>query len=140
MRIGLAIGSVACLLSGAALAEGTIDIDRSVFVERRVEGVRALEPATMLRPGDKVVLMVEWRAAPRGRGFTVESAVPRTLTFQRAGSDRAEVSIDNGRTWGRLGGLRAGNRLASAEDVTHLRLFVPPSAKAGRLTYSAIVR
>lgn len=140
MRIGLAIGSLALFVSVAAAAEGAVDIDRSVYVERRDDGVRKLEPATTLQRGDKVVLMVEWRASQRGKGFTVESAVPRALTFQRAGSDRTEVSIDGGRTWGRLGAMRVGSRLASAEDVTHLRLFVPPSAPAGRLTYSAIVR
>jgi hypothetical protein len=84
--------------------------------------------------------VLEWRAAPRGRGFTVESAVPRPLAFQRAGSDAVEVSTDNGRSWGRLGELRIGQRVASAEDVTHLRMRVPGSAPAGRMTYSAIVR
>ena len=140
MRLGLAVGGALALAASAAFAESAVDIDRSVYVERRDDGVRALEPATTLKKGDKVVLVLEWRAAPRGHGFTVESAVPRPLAFQRAGSDAVEVSTDNGRNWGRLGSLRVGNRLASAEDVTHLRLRVPGSAPAGRMTYSAIVR
>jgi hypothetical protein len=140
MRLGLAVGSLLWVAANAASAGNGVDIDRSVYVERRDDGVRALEPATTLKKGDKVVLVLEWRAAPRGRGFTVESAVPRPLAFQRAGNDAVEVSTDNGRNWGRLGSLRVGNRLASAEDVTHLRLQVPGSAPAGRMTYSAIVR
>ena len=65
--------------------------------------------------------------------------MPRALSFQRAGSDAVEVSIDGGRTWGEIGLLTVGNRLASAEDVTHLRIKVA-GAPAGRMTYSAIVR
>jgi hypothetical protein len=140
MRWGLALGALACLAASGAAAESAVDIDRSVYVERRDDGVRALEPATTLKKGDKVVLVLEWRAAARGRGFTVESPVPGSLAFQRAGNDAVEVSTDNGRTWGRLGELKIGQRTASAEDVTRLRLRVPASAPAGRMTYSAIVR
>lgn len=138
MRLGLGLGGLVCLAASAALAESAVDIERSVYVERAAEGVRALEPATTLRKGDKVVLVVEWRAGSPGR-FIVQSAVPRTLAFQRAGSDAVEVSIDGGRRWGVLGAIKAGARLASAEDVTHLRLKVA-GAPSGRLTYSAIVR
>jgi len=138
MRIGLVLGSLVGLAASAAVAESAIDIERSVYVERAAEGVRALEPATTLRKGDKVVLVVEWRAEAPGR-FTVQSAVPPALAFQRAGSEAVEVSIDGGRNWGDLGELRAGTRLASAEDVTHLRLKVAGNP-AGRMTYSAIVR
>ncbi len=140
MRAGLGLSVLACLMGSAAAAENAVDIDRSVYIERSDDGVRALEPATTLKKGDKVVLVVEWRASEPGRGFIVESAVPRPLAFQRAGSDAVEVSTDNGRNWGRLGSLHIGQRIASAEDVTHLRLRVPGSAPAGRLTYSAIVR
>ena len=140
MRLGSGVSALLCLVGSAAAAESAVDIDRSVYIERRDDGVRALEPATTLKKGDKVVLVLEWRAPGPGRGFTVESAVPRPLAFQRAGSDAVEVSTDNGRNWGRLGNLRIGQRIASAEDVTHLRLRVPASTPAGRMTYSAIVR
>lgn len=139
MRHGLGIAGILLLAATAANAQGSIDIDRSVYVERVREGVRALEPANTLRPGDKVVLVLNWRADKTAKGFTVQSAVPRTLAFQRAGSDAVEVSTDGGRNWGELGALKMGQRLASAEDVTHLRLRVAGSAN-GRMTYSAIVR
>ena len=140
MRLGLALGGLLSFAASAAAAASAVDIDRSVYVERRDDGVRALEPATTLKKGDKVVLVLEWRAQAPGRGFTVQSAVPRPLTFQRAGSDAVEVSIDNGQNWGRLGDLRVGRRYASAEEVTDLRLRVSGSAPAGRMTYSAVVR
>lgn len=138
MRIGLAVGSLALFLSSVAWSDDGVEIDRSVFIERVAAGARALEPATTLKKGDKIVLVVEWRAAPGRRGLTVESAVPRSLAFQRAGSDAVEVSADGGRSWGRLGMVRIAGRLASAEDVTHLR--VAAVEQRGRLTYSAIVR
>ena len=100
MRLWLAFAGVCCLGSGIAHAESAIDIDRSVYVERMSDGVRALEPATTLRPGDKVVLVLEWRTASSDRRFTVQSAVPRTLAFQRAGNEAVEVSTDGGRNWG----------------------------------------
>lgn len=139
MRYGLGLAGLLLCVAGAAHAQGTVDIDRSVYVERTREGVRALEPASTLRPGDKVVLVLRWRTDKAAKGFTVESAVPRTLAFQRAGSDAVEVSTDGGRNWGELGALRMGQRFASAEDVTHLRLRVAGAA-SGRMTYSAIVR
>lgn len=143
MRFGLVIGSAACLIASAAFAQSAIDISRSVYIERAADGARALEPADTLRKGDKVVLVMEWRAPETRRAFTVSSAVPRDLAFQRAGSDATEVSVDGGRSWGRLGDLREGERLASVEDVTHLRWRVPAAAVAqgkGLLSYSAIVR
>jgi hypothetical protein len=140
MRLGAVIGSIACLLATAAAAQGAVNIDRSVYVERTSGGTRALEPAGTLRAGDKVVLVMEWRAGDARRGFTVQSAVPRDLAFQRAGSDTVEVSIDGGRSWGRLASLRVGERIASVEDVTHLRWRVPAGAGRGLLTYSAVVR
>lgn len=139
MRYGFALTALAAISGSPAMAGDSVDIDRSVFVERSVEGVRALEPATRLRSGDKVVLMVEWRAEPGAKPVTVQSAVPSTLSFQRAGSDAVEVSTDGGRNWGALGDLRVGGRLASAEDVTHLRMRVA-GAQKGRMMFSAIVR
>ncbi len=140
MRTVWGAGAALCLMASAAAAESTVAIGRSVYVERRDDGVRALEPATTLKKGDKVVLVLQWRAASPGRGFIVESPVPQPLAFQRAGSDAVEVSADHGRSWGRLGDLRIAGRLASAEDVTRLRLRVPASALSGQMTYSAIVR
>lgn len=140
---GGVVGSAACLFASAAFAESDVGITRSVYIERSDNGARALEPASQLRKGDKVVLVMQWRAPESRSGFTVSSAVPRDLAFRRAGSDAAEVSIDGGRSWGRMGALKVGGRLASVEDVTHLRWRVPPEAVAqgsGTIAYSAVVR
>ncbi len=139
MRFGLGFVGLVCFSASGAFAHGAIDIGRSIYVERTREGVRELEPATALKSGDKVVLVVEWNAQAPDRPFTVKSAVPRDLAFQRAGDDAVEVSTDGGRNWGELGSLKIGSRLASAEDVTHLRMRVA-GEKRGRMTFSAFVR
>ncbi len=152
MRIGFVIGSLACFAASGVAAQSASGISRAVYVERTAttpdgERVRTIEPAESLRSGDKVVLMVEWRGRRSGDPVTVSSAVPRALSFQRSSSDALEVSVDGGRSWGRLGTMRTadgdGMRLASPEDVTHLRWrFDDGSAapRAARVTYSAIVR
>lgn len=139
MRLEFGFLALTWLASSAAMADNAIDVARAVFVERRTEGARTLEKATTLRSGDKVVLVVETQAPAPGRRFMLASAVPRTLAFQRAGSDSAQVSIDGGRSWGELGNLRVGDRLASAEDVTHIRQRIEGTT-TGRMTFSAIVR
>ena len=152
MRIGLAIGSLACFAASCLAAQSASGVSRAIYVERVAtapggERVRTIEPADELRRGDTVVLMVEWRGASRDAPIIVSSAIPRPLAFQRSSSDAVQVSVDGGRSWGRLGTMRvrddSDRRLASPEDVTHLRWrFADGSdaSRAGRVTYSAIVR
>lgn len=148
MRIGIAIGGCACLVAGSLSAQPANGISRAVYVERTVvspDGTRArtIEPADALRRGDKVILMVETRASHAGAPLTLSSPVPAPLAFQESSSEEVEVSVDGGRNWGRLGTLRIADggtmRLASPEDVTHLRWRFR-GGRPARLTYSAIVR
>lgn len=142
MKLGFMAACAAALASSAALADTGVELTRGVYVERRApDGSRAIEPAaSALAPGERVVLIVEWRRASSGRPYTVSSAIPRSLAFQRASLDAAQVSIDGGRNWGQLGSLRSGNRIAAPEDVTHLRWQVSPAQPRGRVTVAAIVR
>ena len=139
--------SLACLASGTVAAQSAIDIRKSVYLERAERQgdrvVRALEPATTLRKGDSVVLMLTWSAPGNSGSFSVASPVPRDLAFKRSGGRGAEVSIDGGKSWGQLTEMRIGSRRASPEDVTHLRWQVShEDAQRGKgmLSYSAIVR
>lgn len=141
-----------CLAASTAMAQSTMETSQAMYVERSIAAgnghtVQMIEPAETLIPGDRVVLIVEWPNAPAPRGLTVASAVPRALAFQRSSSDDVEVSTDGGRNWGRLGLMqvvdKGSTRLASPEDVTHLRWRIAPGRAAkghNRITYSAIVR
>ena len=138
----------ACLLTATAAAQSAVEITRAVYVER--EGTdrsgrkqRTVEPAEKLRKGDVVVLMLEWSAPDGSESFVVASRIPRDLAFRRSGGRAPQVSTDGGRSWGELGQLRIGPRLATPEDVTHVRWHVSGVDAAhgrGTLAYSAIVR
>ncbi|MBC2666560.1 hypothetical protein H7F51_13625 [Novosphingobium flavum] len=123
------------------LAAPRVALASDVFVERQADSGRVLQPASRLRPGDRVVTIVTWkRAAPGGGQFTVTNPLPRALQFEESADDSQDVSVDGGRTWGKIGSLRVGGRLAVPEDVTHVRWRVATPAPEGRIAYSAIVR
>jgi hypothetical protein len=128
----------------AASANPAVALDSAVFVERITPNSgRMLEPAAELSRGDRVVYVVRWYRMGGDGGFTVTNPLPRTVYYQASANGDEEVSIDGGRNWGKLSAMRVGNRLASPEDVTHVRWRVDPrtaSRGQGRIAYSAIVR
>ena len=133
------------LAAQPAFGSSQIAIRSAVFVEQEeADAGRSVEPAAILSRGQRVVTVLNWKAPPRTSSFTVTTPVPPTLSFERTSSGREEISVDGGRSWGRLGQLRKrdtrGWRLAVPEDITHLRWRVPGNAPSGRLTYSAWVR
>lgn len=136
----------------AAEAARPVQFASDVFVERFVPGAggrmtRVLERADRLKSGDSVIFVVNWHASA-AQPFTVTNPVPDTIAFQRTAEDGEEVSIDGGRTWGRLADLRVRTadgafRRATPDDVTTLRWRVPGRIAAGgtgQITYRGIVR
>ena len=137
------------LLGAPAHAAPKVALGSAVYVEKaQGDDVRRLEPASQLSRGDRVVTIVTWRRlggpnGGNGGGFTVTNPLPRSVYFQRSANDDEEVSADGGRSWGRIGALRYGARLATPEDVTHLRWRVTADRAAagrGQIAYSGIVR
>ena len=146
MRTGLMIASAALFTASSAQAQTSVEIDREVFLEKSQQRdgrtQRVLAPAETLESGDTVVLMLGWRT-PHEQPFTISSRVPRALAFRTTGGDAPLVSVDGGRTWGRLDQLRVNGRPATSADVTNIRWDVTnPRAARGRgvFTYSAVVR
>lgn len=136
----------ALFAASPALAGPAVSIDSAVYVEHlQLTGsgqVRSLEPAHHLARGDRVVTVVNWYRLAGNGGFTVVNALPARLYYQGSARDE-EVSADGGHSWGRLGTLRYGNRLATPEDVTHVRWHIPADQAqrgAGRIAYSGYVR
>jgi hypothetical protein len=138
------VAIAALTIPAGALASPLVSIDSAVFVERiDPASGRTLAPVKQLRRGDRVVYMVAWTRMGGQGGFTVTNPLPDAVAYQRSADGTEEVSIDGGRTWGRLAQLRKGERSATPEDVTHVRWRVSPREAAlgyGRITYSAIVR
>ncbi|HQV04167.1 MULTISPECIES: hypothetical protein [unclassified Novosphingobium] len=148
MTIRRSLAKLACTLALAvpliAAANPLVALDSAVFVERLVPNKgRLLQPASVLKPGDRLVYVVSWYRMGGQGGFTVTNPLPRKVYFQGSADGREEVSIDGGRSWGKLDALRVGTRLATPEDITHVRWRVPATEAArgsGQITYSAIVR
>ncbi len=147
---------IAAMIAGAlatpALAQESVMLQSAVFIERLSHTgdgriARSIEPARTFSHGDRLILLVEWQAQPGDKGFTVTSAIPASIAFEDTSQEGMQVSADGGRHWGTLGSLQLNDhgttRLASPEDVTHLRWQVNRDEArrgTGRMTYSAIVR
>lgn len=141
--------TLAAMLPAAALATPmreapTVALDSAVYVEKiQRNNVRRLEPADRMTRGDRVVTVVTWHRMGGDGGFTVTNPLPRAIAYQASARDDEQVSVDGGRSWGKLANLRVGSRLATAEDVTHVRWRIPATRAAqgrGLIAYSGIVR
>ena len=138
MRISVILATMGTVWALPAHASEP-QVEGAIYLERHESGERRIEPATELRSGDKVVLLVRWRVAGDRDGFTVTTPVPRTLAFQRESSEEVEVSTDGGRSWTRFGQLRS----PQLDRVTHLRWKIDARQAAegsGSFAYSALVR
>ena len=140
-QLGLALALAA---PAAAIATPLIALDSAVFVERIQPGKgRLLQPVSNLRRGDRVVYVVSWYKMGGQGAFTVTNPLSRSVYYQGSADGTEEVSIDGGRHWGKLDALRSGARIATPEDVTHVRWHISAGEAArgsGEITYSAIVR
>ncbi len=140
-----AILAALCAQTAHAASTPTL-IKSAIFIEKSKldgrPGIRRIEPASTLGAGDRIVTILDWRAPSGQQASTVSLVMPRHLTYQRSSTGDEEVSVDGGRNWGKIGMLRVhdgdGTRLASPEDVTHVRWRV--RGGNGRITYSAVVR
>ena len=146
---GAAMLAVA-LLATPAQAQQQVALSSAVYVERDARsGGTLVTRADRLESGDTVVMKVDWRA-PAGStasAFTVATPIPASLAFQKSGAPNLQVSVDGGRSWGRLGVMRVREggrtRLVAPEDATNIRWRVPASkarSGSGSITYSALVR
>lgn len=148
---------IAALTAVPAAAQTTnaVSLNSDVLVERTSTDalgraqVTLEEPSTVV-PGDKLVFVLRYRnnGASPAADFVVTNPLPSAVAFQAAGDERAEVSVDGGRNWGRLGALTVAGedgaaRAAQAADVTHIRWAFAqpiPAGEAGRLMFRGIVR
>lgn len=140
----IATAAYMAIFGTAAQAAPAVSLDSAVFVERAApKAGRMLQPANDLSRGDRVVYVVNWYKLGGDGGFVVTNPLPRSVAYQGSANGDEEVSVDGGRTWGKLGAMRVHDRLATPEDVTHVRWRVDPrtaSRGQGRIAYSAIVR
>ena len=134
----------ALCLAAPAIAAPLIALDSAVYVEKVGPGQgRILQPAARLNRGDRLVYVVSWYRMGGTGAFTVSNPLPRSVYYQGSADGSEEVSLDGGKSWGKLDQIRTSGRLATPEDVTNVRWHVAASEAAqgsGEITYSAIVR
>lgn len=147
----------AALIAAPAAAQSgnAVSLVSDVLVERSTTDANGrtqttLEEPTTVVPGDKLVFVLRYRnnGAQPATDFVVTNPLPEAVAFQAAGDERAEVSVDGGRNWGRLASLTirevdGSQRPAQASDVTHIRWAFAqpiPAGEAGRLMFRGIVR
>lgn len=100
-------------------------------------------------PGSHVVIVMDYRntSAQTVDHFVVTNPLHKALMLSDDAGAAYEVSVDGGRTFGKLGALsvsdgKGGMRAAQASDVTGLRWNIPRIAPgaSGKLEFHAVVR
>lgn len=138
----------------AAHAGEAVSLNSAVFVEdvgtdAAGQQRRVLKAADRLGQGDRLVFVMKYRndgSAPV-RNFALTNPVPRGVRIDPAHGDM-QVSVDGGRSWGRLTDMivrtpLGGTRRATPDDVTHVRWTVDtpvaPGA-SGQIAWRGTVR
>lgn len=137
------IGLIALALPAmAAAANGDIEIDSDVFVEKTVtrsgEKRHILQKAARIAPGDRLVFILRYRneGDANAKTLSLTNPMPRGVRFLDTPGSRALVSVDGGRSWGVLRNLSVrqvdgGTRPAEPADVTHVRWRIAEGLAAG---------
>ena len=139
----------------------TVSIRSEIWVERNVsengsDKTELLDPKKVtVIPGDKLIIYNFYEnegSTPRDNYIATNPLHP-AIAFVSVDEEWAQVSVDGGKTWGKLpdltkletvaDGIESQSRAASPGDVTHVRWrFTKPLApgEKGRLTFRGIVR
>jgi uncharacterized repeat protein (TIGR01451 family) len=132
-----------------------VELSSDIFIEKqqkRADGTFAtvLETPKIIVPGDQLVFVVRYRnAGPKPAiNFSVTNPIPQAISFSGT-SDGAEiVSIDGGKSWGKLSTLRVNksdgtSRPALMTDVTHIKWNMNQSlasGDSGKLIFRGVVK
>ena len=100
-------------------------------------------------PGDRLVFGTDYanNGTEAVRNFNVTNPLPAAVRLAPDADPALTVSVDGGKSWGKLSELQVTatdgtTRAATHEDVTHVRWVLASIApgETGRLTYPAIIR
>ncbi len=125
------------------------DVKVSKLVVENGKEKQVLSEPKVVVPGDRLVFSTSYRnnGSQVARNVVVTNPLPNGVMLAPEGADSHSVSVDGGKTWGKLSEMSVSNgtgamRPAVAGDVTHVRWVlseVAPGAE-GKVTYNAIVR
>lgn len=146
----------ALFLGTAAMADDAMQLKSEVFQEIETADVsgkkkKMLVPAARVVPGTEVVYVTTYKNAgdkPADK-VVISNPIPANLEYKAdsayASSAAGEVSVDGGKTWGKLAALQVKgadgkSRPAQGADVTHVRWvlgFPVKPGDEGKVTYRA---
>ncbi len=158
-KLVLACAAAALAVPAAPLAAqqtaSPISFTADVKAEKTVTGpdgktrIELVDP-DMIVPGDRLVFGTDYThaGAEPVTNFSITNPLPEAVRLAPDADPALEVSVDGGKTWGKLAALTvtdadaATTRAAAHADVTHVRWVLPTIApgEKGRLTYPAIIR
>ncbi len=134
--------------NGPITLEGDVKAVKIVKDASGAERTELVEP-TAIVPGDRLVFGTGYANTGPDvvTNFVVTNPLPGAVRLAPDADPALEVSVDGGKSWGRLAALSVTNadgttRSATHSDVTHVRWVLPSIAPgaSGRLTYPAIIR
>lgn len=147
MAVLVASPAMALAAAGAVSLDSTIKLDKLVTDKGQVHH-EFVAPEKVV-PGNHLVFLTSYRNSGDKPvdNFVVTNPVPSAVMLESADSGRFDVSIDGGKTWGKLSQLTvakpgAAPRAAQGSDVTHVRWVIASIApgETGTLEYHAVVR
>ena len=142
-----AVPGIASAAAGAVVLKGDVKVETTV-VEKGVEKTVLATPKVVV-PGNRLLFSTSYRneSATPVQNFVVTNPVPAGIAVAAPDAASLTVSVDGGKTWGKLAALtvkdaKGAARPAQAGDVTHVRwtlATIAPGA-AGAVAYHAIVK
>ncbi|MFM7377711.1 MAG: hypothetical protein ACKO1O_06225 [Erythrobacter sp.] len=132
----------------AVTVNGDIKAEKSVTGADGKTVVELVEPQTFL-PGDRLVFRQNYAntSAEVVTNFTITNPLPEAVRLAPDADPALEVSVDGGKSWGRLATLSVTasdgtNRPATHADVTHVRwvLAIIAPGTSGRVAFPVIIR
>lgn len=147
--------------ANAQTAPTAVSLESEAMIERSTLGADGSERTELknpgdviIVPGDRVVFTLTYRnkGAEAATGFRATNPMPGPVQFVAAAEDWAEVSVDGGKSWGKLSALTVPvkgadgvetTRAAGTQDVTHVRwVFANPIAPGsqGSISYRGIIK
>lgn len=148
------IALVATAAAAPAFAEvkpvvlhGEVKLERKV-TENGATRIVLVDPKLVV-PGDRLLFVTRYEnggTAPV-QNFVVTNPLPAAVTLAAGEVAGDQVSVDGGKTWGKIATLtvvsaQGVKRQATVTDVTHIRWTIPTIAAgaSGKVDYHAIVR
>ncbi len=137
----------------AVVAPGAIALDSSIKLDKITtangQTTHEFVAPQKVVPGNHLLFVTQYRNVSDKPvdNFVVTNPVPTPVALEGGQADNFEVSVNGGKSWGKLAQLTvakpgASPRAAQESDVTTVRWVIPVIAPgaSGTLQYHAVVR